>query len=77
MISPLEVYLARAREYMTRRDAWRNRVIATQKRKAENKAQLEENNRKLDAYGGDAGTANVALWNKERDQAKGEINDYK
>ena len=76
MISPLEVYLARAREYMTQRDAWRNRVIATQKRKAENKAQLEENNRKLDAYGGDAGTANVALWNKERDQAKGEINNY-
>ena len=76
MISPLEDYLARAREYMTRRDAWRQRVIATQKRKAENKAQLEENNRKLDAYGGDAGTANVALWNKERDQAKGEINDY-
>ena len=61
---------------MTQRDAWRNRVIATQKRKAENKAQLEENNRKLDAYGGDAGTANVALWNKERDQAKGEINNY-
>ena len=76
MISPLEVYLDRAREYMTQRDAWRNRVIATQKRKAENKAQLEENNRKLDAYGGDAGTANVALWNKERDQAKGEINNY-
>ena len=76
MISPLEVDLARAQEYMTRRDAWRNRVIATQKRKAENKAQLEENNRKLDAYGGDAGTANVALWNKERDKAKVEIARY-
>ena len=72
MISPLEVDLARAQEYMTRRDAWRNRVIATQKRKAE----LEENNRKLDAYGGDAGTANVALWNKERDKAKVEIARY-
>lgn len=77
MISPLEVYLDRAREYMTRRDAWREKVIATQKRKAENKAQLEENNRKLDAYGGDAGTANVALWNKERDQAKEKIDSYK
>lgn len=62
---------------MTRRDAWRKRVIATQKRKAENKAQLEENNRKLDAYGGDAGTANVALWNKEREQAKEKIDSYK
>lgn len=73
MISPLEVDLARAQEYVARRDAWRKRVIDTQKRKAENKAQLEENNRKLDAYGGDAGTANVALWNRERDQAKGEV----
>ena len=76
MISPLEVDLARAQEYVARRDAWRKRVIDTQKRKAENKALLEENNRKLDAYGGDAGTANVALWNKERDQAKGEIAQY-
>ena len=73
MISPLEVDLARAQKYVARRDAWRKRVIDTQKRKAENKAQLEENNRKLDAYGGDAGTANVALWNRERDQAKGEV----
>lgn len=73
MISPLEVDLARAQEYVAQRDAWRKRVIDTQKRKAENKAQLEENNRKLDAYGGDAGTANVALWNRERDQAKGEV----
>ena len=48
----------------------------TEQHKRKNEAELKEVSQKLNVYGGEAGTANVAEWNKAYEKAKEEVVNY-
>lgn len=76
MMSPLETAIDKVQKYEMRRDELRIRERNTEQHKRKNEAELKEVSQKLNVYGGEAGTANVAEWNKAYEKAKEEVVNY-